>query len=61
MNILLAEDDKKLGKLVKYVLEKKGGYSVDWVENGEDAWAHAAGSSYELLTYFCKSYQTTKG
>lgn len=49
MNILLAEDDKKLGKLVKYVLEKKGGYYVDWVENGEDAWAHAAGSSYELL------------
>lgn len=49
MNILLAEDDKKLGKLVKYALEKKGGYHVDWVENGEDAWGHAEGASYEVL------------
>ncbi|WP_058300644.1 response regulator transcription factor [Gorillibacterium timonense] len=50
MNILLAEDDKKLGKLVKYVLEKKGGYHVDWVENGEDALGYAEGSSsYDVL------------
>ncbi|MBB6671843.1 response regulator transcription factor [Cohnella nanjingensis] len=49
MNILLAEDDKKLGKLVKYVLEKKGGYHVDWVETGEDALDYAEGSSYDVL------------
>ncbi|MEC0245148.1 response regulator transcription factor [Paenibacillus chitinolyticus] len=49
MNILLAEDDKKLGKLVKYVLEKKGGYHVDWVENGEDALDYARASSYDVL------------
>ncbi|WP_116192682.1 response regulator transcription factor [Paenibacillus taihuensis] len=49
MNILLAEDDKKLGKLVKYMLEKKGGYHVDWVENGEDALDYARGSSYDVL------------
>ncbi|MCM3626202.1 response regulator transcription factor [Paenibacillus glycanilyticus] len=49
MNILLAEDDKKLGKLVKYMLEKKGGYHVDWVENGEDALAYSYGSAYDVL------------
>ncbi|MFD2332941.1 response regulator transcription factor [Cohnella sp. GCM10020058] len=49
MNILLAEDDKKLGKLVKYILEKKGGYYVDWVDNGNDALDYAKGSSYEVL------------
>ncbi|RTE10959.1 response regulator transcription factor [Paenibacillus whitsoniae] len=49
MNILLAEDDPKLGKLIKYVLENKGGYQVDWVRNGEDALAYAEGSSYDVL------------
>lgn len=49
MNILLAEDDKKLGKLMKYMLEKKGNYHVDWVENGEDALAYARSSSYDVL------------
>lgn len=49
MNILLAEDDKKLGKLVKYILEKKGNYHVDWVENGEDALEYARGASYDVL------------
>ncbi|SEN51479.1 response regulator transcription factor [Paenibacillus sp. OV219] len=49
MNILLAEDDKKLGKLVKYMLEKKGGYHVDWVENGEDALDYALASAYDVL------------
>ncbi|GLX71005.1 response regulator transcription factor [Paenibacillus glycanilyticus] len=49
MNILLAEDDKKLGKLVKYMLERKGGYHVDWVENGEDALSYACGSAYDVL------------
>ena len=49
MNILLAEDDRKLGKLVKYMLEKKGGYHVDWVENGEDALDYARCSAYDVL------------
>nr|WP_240547767.1 response regulator transcription factor [Paenibacillus lignilyticus] len=49
VNILLAEDDKKLGKLMKYVLEKKGDYHVDWVDNGEDAHHYAVGSTYDVL------------
>ncbi|MFC5449454.1 response regulator transcription factor [Paenibacillus aestuarii] len=49
MNILLAEDDLKLGKLVKYVLEKKGNYHVDWVENGQDALEFANAASYDVL------------
>ncbi|MBW7475285.1 response regulator transcription factor [Paenibacillus oenotherae] len=49
MNILLAEDDKKLGKLIRYMLEKKGGYHVDWVDNGEDALDYAYGSAYDVL------------
>ncbi|WP_219834632.1 response regulator transcription factor [Paenibacillus sp. R14(2021)] len=49
MNMLLAEDDQKLGKLVKYVLERKGGYHVDWVSNGEDALDYARGSAYDVL------------
>ncbi|WP_042198881.1 response regulator transcription factor [Paenibacillus camerounensis] len=49
MNILLAEDDKKLGKLIKYVLEKKGGYHVEWVDNGQDALEYALGAAYDVV------------
>ncbi|WP_405030802.1 response regulator transcription factor [Paenibacillus hexagrammi] len=48
MNLLLAEDDNKLGKLMKYVLEKKGNYHVDWVDNGEDAFQYARAAVYDV-------------
>ncbi len=48
MYILLAEDDKKLGKLLSYLLEKEG-FTVDWVVNGEDAYHHAISTEYDLI------------
>lgn len=49
MNILLAEDDEQLGELVAFMLKKKGGYRVEWVKEGEDAYDYAAASHYDVL------------
>ncbi len=49
MNILLAEDDFQLGELVEYMLKKKGGYNVDLVMDGEDAYDYAKASHYDIL------------
>lgn len=49
MNILLAEDDSKLGELIVYMLRKKGGYKVEWVLDGEDAYYYADSSHYDVL------------
>lgn len=49
MNILLAEDDLQLGELIEYMLKKKGGYKVDWVMEGEDAYDYANASYYDIL------------
>ncbi|RLQ97439.1 response regulator transcription factor [Falsibacillus albus] len=49
MNILLAEDDEQLGELIVFMLQKKGGYKVDWVMDGEDAYAYANASHYDVL------------
>jgi DNA-binding response OmpR family regulator len=49
MNILLAEDDLKLGELISYMLKKKAGYQVDWVNEGEDAYLYSASSHYDVL------------
>ncbi|MFV2047880.1 response regulator transcription factor [Metabacillus sp. YM-086] len=49
MNLLLAEDDVKLGELTTYMLKKKGKYQVDWVENGEDAYDYAIASHYDVI------------
>ncbi|OLN22199.1 DNA-binding response regulator [Domibacillus antri] len=49
MNILLAEDDLQLGELVRFMLKKKGGYNVDWVTEGEDAYDYASASHYDVL------------
>ena len=35
MRVLLAEDDKRLGKLTKYMLEQND-IQVEWVTNGSD-------------------------
>ncbi len=49
MNILLAEDDLQLGELVQFMLKKKGGYQIEWVKTGEDAFDYAAASYYDVL------------
>ncbi|MDQ6595745.1 response regulator transcription factor [Bacillus salipaludis] len=49
MNILLAEDDVNLGELIVYMLKKKGGYQVEWVMEGEDAYDYASFSHYDVL------------
>ncbi len=49
MNILLAEDDLKLGELITYMLEKKAKYHVDWVQTGDDAYEYAVSSHYDVI------------
>ena len=49
LNILLAEDDLQLGELIGFMLKKKGGYKVDWVMEGEDAYEYAKVSHYDVL------------
>ena len=49
MNILLAEDDLRLGELIEYMLKKKGGYQVEWVTNGEDAYYYATTAHYDVI------------
>ena len=48
MRILLAEDDAKLGKLIKYMLEKAA-IQVDWVLNGEQALEYALHDPYDVI------------
>ncbi len=49
MKLLLAEDDVKLGELTTYMLKKKTGCSVDWVQTGNDAFDYARASSYDVV------------
>lgn len=49
MNILLAEDDERLGELIVYMLKKKGGYNVEWVVDGEDAYYYATSAHYDVI------------
>lgn len=49
MHILLAEDDLQLGELIGFMLKKKGGYKVDWVMEGEDAYDYAKASHYDVV------------
>lgn len=48
MKILFAEDDKRLGKITFFMLQKEFSH-VDWVENGEDAYEFASSTSYDVL------------
>ena len=48
MNILLAEDDIRLGKLVTHLLKKEF-QLIDWVKNGKDAYNYACISSYDVI------------
>lgn len=48
MNILLAEDDEKLGKLIHHMLQKEM-HMVDWVKNGNDAYDYARLTDYDCI------------
>ena len=48
MNILLAEDDERLGKLVKYMMESEG-HKVDWRVNGDKVLRLSGQKHYDLL------------
>ncbi len=48
MKILFAEDDKRLGKITYFMLQKEFSH-VDWVDNGEDAYQYASSTPYDVL------------
>lgn len=49
MNILLAEDDPRLGQLLAHILMKKEGHHVNWVTQGEEAYEYALTLQYDVL------------
>ena len=48
MKVLLAEDDKHLGKIVTHMLEKED-VLVDWVTRGDDVYDYIRVSHYDVL------------
>lgn len=48
MNILLVEDDERLGKLLLHLLTKEFS-KVDWVKNGKDAYDYALFNPYDII------------
>ena len=48
MRILLAEDDQRLGKLIKYMLEQNQ-IQVEWVTDGSDIYDYAKFTDYDIL------------
>lgn len=48
MKVLLAEDDKNLGRLLSVLLRKQN-ITVDWVENGSDAYEKCYSDGYDVL------------
>ena len=48
MRVLLAEDDKRLGKLIQYMLEQND-ISVEWITNGSDIYEYAMYTEYDIL------------
>lgn len=51
MRLLLAEDEEELARAVKTVLEKVGGYEVDWVPDGLEAVNASAEKSYDCMIF----------
>src|SRR3954454_20737885 len=49
MNVLLAEDDDRLGDLMVYMLKKKGNCNVEWVKEGDDALYYATSAHYDVI------------
>ena len=48
MNILFAEDDESLGKLIFHLLQKEF-HRVDWVKDGQSAYDYAMLNDYDLI------------
>ncbi len=48
MKVLLAEDDKRLGKLIQYMLEQNE-ISVEWITNGAEIYEYAMYTEYDIL------------
>lgn len=48
MKVLLAEDDQRLGKIVKHMLEKEA-IKVDWVVRGDEVHDYVQASHYDVL------------
>jgi DNA-binding response OmpR family regulator len=48
MRVLLAEDDKRLGNLIKYMLEQNDIF-VEWVISGDLAYEYAIYDEYDIL------------
>ncbi|UOQ44553.1 response regulator transcription factor [Halobacillus salinarum] len=48
MNLLLAEDDQKLGRLLVHMLRKEF-HQVDWVTDGQSAYDYAVSQMYDVL------------
>lgn len=46
MRLLVAEDEREIGKALKLILERSK-YSVDWVDNGTDALEYLLTGSYD--------------
>lgn len=49
MKILLAEDDSRLGELIAHMLQKKAGWTVEWVKSGDEALYYAENGGFDLL------------
>ena len=48
MRVLLAEDDARLGKLTKYMMEQNG-IQVEWVKRGDEIVEYASYDDYDVL------------
>lgn len=48
MNILFAEDDEKLGRMVSHLIQKEYG-RVDWVKDGQSAYDYASFTNYDVI------------
>lgn len=48
MNILLAEDDRRLGNLTKMMLQEEG-HKVTWVMRGDEAYSQSSSSVYDVM------------
>ncbi|WP_342431503.1 response regulator [Neobacillus sp. FSL H8-0543] len=48
MNILFAEDDEGLGKLIFHLLKKEF-HRVDWVKDGQSAYEYAMLTNYDVI------------
>ena len=48
MNILLAEDDRRLGNLTKIMLLEEG-HKVTWVTRGDEAYSQSSSAVYDII------------